>query len=52
MQNKSRRIIMNTRICLEKCDKIGGVTEIEKIIKQTQPELFKIANDAGRKRKK
>ena len=25
--------------------------EIEKIIKQTQPELFKIANDAGRKRR-
>lgn len=28
MQNKSRRIIMNTRICLEKYDKIGGVTEM------------------------
>ena len=29
----------------------GKFLEIEKIIKQTQPELFKIANDAGRKRR-
>ena len=44
------------RICYKTFKRLWSVKnnkflEIEKIIKQTQPELFKIANDAGRKRR-
>ena len=44
------------RICYKTFKRLWSVKnnkflEIEKIIKQTQPELFKIANDAERKRR-
>lgn len=44
------------RICYKAFKRLWSVKnnkflEIEKMIKQTQPELFKIANDAGRKRR-